>query len=105
MMSNGLVLNINLREKLGKKYSTEWVWVGCVFDYKWEKPLSVKHVAGHLTSLEHSRVDCQMLLNFYHLLFIIFYLTRSYAALRAADLDWIVGPGYSLGRVHSGEKP
>ena len=22
---------------------------------------------------------------------------RSYAALRAADLDWIVGPGYSLG--------
>ena len=26
-------------------------------------------------------------------------VTRSYAALRAADLDWIVGPGYSLGRV------
>ena len=23
--------------------------------------------------------------------------TRSYAALRAADLEWIVGPGYSLG--------
>ena len=23
--------------------------------------------------------------------------TRSYAVLRAADLDWIVGPGYSLG--------
>ena len=23
--------------------------------------------------------------------------TRSYAALRAADLDWIVGPGYSPG--------
>ena len=34
-----------------------------------------------------------------------FQQTRSYAALRAADLDWIVGPGYSLGRVHSGEKP
>ena len=31
--------------------------------------------------------------------------TRSYAALRAADLDWIVEPGYSLGRVHSGERP
>ena len=30
----------------------------------------------------------------------IFFRTRSYAALRAADLDWIVGPGYSLGRVH-----
>ena len=27
-----------------------------------------------------------------------FGITRSYAALRAADLDWIVGPGYSLGR-------
>ena len=25
------------------------------------------------------------------------YSTRSVAALRAADLDWIVGPGYSLG--------
>ena len=35
----------------------------------------------------------------------LFWGTRSYAALRAADLDWIVGPGYSLGRVHSGEKP
>ena len=27
----------------------------------------------------------------------LFSNTRSYAALRAADLDWIVGPGYSLG--------
>ena len=26
-----------------------------------------------------------------------FGFTRSYAALRAADLEWIVGPGYSLG--------
>ena len=25
----------------------------------------------------------------------IFYATRSYAALQAADLDWIVGLGYS----------
>ena len=29
----------------------------------------------------------------------LFKVTRSYAALRAADLDWIVGPGYSLGRL------
>ena len=36
---------------------------------------------------------------------VLFIRTRSYAALRAADLDWIVGPGYSLGQVHSGEKP
>ena len=35
----------------------------------------------------------------------VFKYTRSYAALRAADLDWIVRPGYSLGQVHSGEKP
>ena len=27
----------------------------------------------------------------------IFFRTRSYAALQAADLDWIIGPGYSLG--------
>ena len=33
-----------------------------------------------------------------------FYHTRSYAALRAADLDWIVGPGYSSGG-YIGEKP
>ena len=41
----------------------------------------------------------------HHVITVIFVVTRSYAALRAADLDWIVGPGYSLGRVHSGEKP
>ena len=29
--------------------------------------------------------------------FIIIITTRSYAALRAADLDWIIRPGYSLG--------
>ena len=28
----------------------------------------------------------------------VFIATRSYAALRAADLDWIIGPGYSSGR-------
>ena len=35
----------------------------------------------------------------------LFTFTRSYAALRAADLDWIVGPGYSSGREHYLEKP
>ena len=29
--------------------------------------------------------------------------TRSYAALRAADLDWIIGPGYSSGGYILGE--
>ena len=28
----------------------------------------------------------------------IIIITRSYAALRAVDLDWIVGPGYSWGK-------
>ena len=38
--------------------------------------------------LSRSLSDCQSLtLN----------VTRSYAALWAADLDWIVGPGYSSG--------
>ena len=32
----------------------------------------------------------------YHMEVIVSY-TRSCAALRAADLDWIVGPEYSLG--------
>ena len=42
----------------------------------------------------------------HHCFCVVFFCwTRSYAALRAADLDWIVGPGYSLGRVHSGKKP
>ena len=27
-----------------------------------------------------------------------FWCTRSYAALRVADLEWIIRPGYSLGR-------
>ena len=29
---------------------------------------------------------------------LLFIFTRSCAALRAADLDWIIGPGYSLSR-------
>ena len=29
-------------------------------------------------------------------------ITRSYASLRAADLDWIVGPEYSLGGKEEG---
>ena len=31
------------------------------------------------------------------ILIVIIIITRSYAALRAPDLDWIVGPGYSPG--------
>ena len=31
------------------------------------------------------------------LIALCFFFTRSYAALRAADLDWIIGPGYSSG--------
>ena len=32
-----------------------------------------------------------------HIFYIILCYTRSYAALRVADLDWIIGPGYSFG--------
>ena len=35
--------------------------------------------------------------------FELFIFTRSYAANRAADLDWIVRPGYSSGRYILGE--
>ena len=38
-------------------------------------------------------------------LIITIIVTRSYAALRAADLGCIVRPGYNMGRVHFGEKP
>ena len=31
--------------------------------------------------------------------------TRSYAALRAADLNWIVGPGYNAGGYILEKKP
>ena len=34
---------------------------------------------------------------------LFFFITRSYAALRAADLDWIVWPEYSLGGYIFGE--
>ena len=34
-----------------------------------------------------------------------FSFTRSYAALRAADLDWIISARMKFGRVHFGEKP
>ena len=34
----------------------------------------------------------------------LFYNTRSCAALRAADLDWIVRPEYSLGGKEEGEQ-
>ena len=42
---------------------------------------------GRSTCVRSCDVDCSGIL----------LITRSYAALRAADLDWIVGQGYSLG--------
>ena len=53
---------------------------------------------------EHVRGDCvdaavlERQLGFVNICF-----TRSYAALRAADLDWIIGPGYSSGGYILGE--
>ena len=58
---------------------------------------------------KHTKLDFQVEKNFcpiysmfifiyIYFLFISFiYITRSYAAPRAADLEWMVGPGYSLG--------
>ena len=39
-----------------------------------------------------------MIITIIIIMIIIIIITRSYAALRAADLGWIVGPGYSPGR-------
>ena len=41
-------------------------------------------------------------LHFFIITDIIINITRFYAALRAADLDWIVGPEHSLGRKEEG---
>ena len=40
-------------------------------------------------------------LRFCRVYFVLFDKTRSYAALRAADLDWIVGPGISKNVTHT----
>ena len=40
-----------------------------------------------------SQID--MTITFTTTIIINIIITRSYAALRAVDLDWIVGPGYS----------
>ena len=57
-----------------------------------------------LLRLSKDVLDCQLEDGIYKLFRHNFNSTRSYAALRVADLEWIVGPGYSLGQVHSGEK-
>ena len=48
---------------------------------------SVKSICNSITIMGSINIY-----GYYH-----FPITRSYAALRAADLDWIVGPGYSPG--------
>ena len=74
-------------------------------DKKW--PRAVMELAGRswrtrMQTLTPSLPENRQLTNHY------FVDTRSYAALRAADLDWIVGQGYSLGGYIMGnnnEKP
>ena len=68
-------------------------------------PLAPLEYMSYVTS-EHVR-RCKLYFVFFavHLFAVYFCNTRSCTALRAADLDWIVGPGHSLGWVHSGEKP
>ena len=54
---------------------------------------------GVPNSFEHTSFQSQRYLSISQksCLFNILIVTRSYAALQAADLDWIVGPGYDLG--------
>ena len=60
------------------EYSTNWNWFTafCVSHVKCSR---IVHTAENIFKMN------------------IFMNTRSYAALWAADLVWIVGPGYSLG--------
>ena len=57
----------------------------------WQQSLVIPHNDECLPSLK-----CLATCFTFHTVYIL-YITRSYAALRAADLDWIVGQGYSSG--------
>ena len=48
------------------------------------------------TTQESTRTRSTGSISMERFLKLIFIKTRSYAALRAADLEWIVGPGYSF---------
>ena len=75
------------------KFTKKWLQnLGQLIFFSIKFELALSNAVGHPGS---SNIEYYLLFN----------ITRSYAALRAADLDWIVGPGYSLGWVHSGEKP
>ena len=58
-------------------------------------PKSETHDTLEIRNVATGSFHQEMLASNYLICF--FVSTRSYAALRAADLDWIVGPGYSLG--------
>ena len=58
-------------------------------------PKSETHDTLEIRNVAAGSFHQEMLASNYLICF--FVSTRSYAALRAADLDWIVGPGYSLG--------
>ena len=61
------------------------------------------YVACYCSLLECRKADNGLLELCQSILIYLFLLTRSYAALRAADLDWIIGPGYSSGGYILGE--
>ena len=66
----------------------------CVFENYWLPPADGRLVEGLWIVIP---LVCYCVLFSQLVLVLVLYHTRSYAALRAADLGWIVGPGYSPG--------
>ena len=57
----------------------------------------IRYVLHQLFNLLSARLSTLIVMLTFTCQVWAFKYTRSYAALRAADLDWIVGQGYSLG--------
>ena len=66
--------------------------LACMLAYICPKSLERYWNMASLVSEQNVRVDGRVM----EWIYLFIYITRSYAALRAADLDWIIGPGYSL---------
>ena len=84
--------------------------ISFVFTYMKAWPTPVELIVAILQPWKYLNnqniaITIKMIMFIIIIIVLVIIKTRSYAALRAADLDWIVGPGYSLGLVHSGEKP
>ena len=81
-------------------------WKSVIGDIKYQMMISLKRKFYHFLSGDDEVDDdaigdhAEFALTSHHVadaMIILIIITRSYATLRAAYLDWIVGPGYSLG--------